>query len=360
MKQFNKSTLRFFAAFFFLMPFWVFAVNTHNEYVYKFTTPSGGEETVTMQMRDIDSNTDQARRVGIIVWPGDGSDRTGVSRAYGLADYRDRRLADYDNLSCLSMAEKFFDPQLWNFRVFSRLNQWANYLLPLPLSNRLFSYLDHLANYLGWSLLYPSDPDYHMSFGIPTFINPANLRELWHTNESTWASRYRNRSFGTLSNARVTGVRERTPTEVTYSVVAPHFSGIITFGSITLNRRAEVTHANFGRYGSVTLISSSYDVPDNEPDLSYYNFNSFYGPVYDGYYSSEVPSSDEQTSEVPSSDEQTSDEPSSEGYYYDECCSAGNLRAEEPGGLQEPSSSSEPLCTNVCRCRHCRNRHFRQ
>ena len=349
MKQFNKSTLRFFAAFFFLMPFWVFAVNTHNEYVYKFTTPSGGEETVTMQMRDIDSNTDQARRVGIIVWPGDGSNRTGVSKDYGLADYRDRRLADCSLSCCLGLAEHFFTPRLWNFRVFSRLNQWTNYLLPLPLSNSLFLYLDHLANYLGWSLLFPSDPYYHMSFGIPTFINPANLRELWHTNKSTWASRYRNRSFGILSNVIVTGVREITPTEITYSVVAPHFSGASTLGSITLNQRAEVTHANFGQYGSVTLISSFYDVPDNEPDLSYYNFNSFYGPVYDGYYS-----------DVPSCGEQTSDECSSDESSSDECCSAGNLRAEEPGGLQEPSSSSEPVCTNVCRCRHCRNRHFRQ
>ena len=259
MKKSIKSILKVFVAFLSLMPFWVFAEGTYNEYVYKFITPDGGEEKIKLQTSGtrIRDQADNLLSVTVRTSPEGGLERTDLlTVGFAVLNNNPQIMTTTD----LDQLANIFSPRLCNCRILAILNQWTNFL-PWPLSNGIFLYLDQQANNLN-SLLFPSG--LQRRFRIPTFINPANFRARGQIDASS-----RDNSgmgpFGDLSSVTVTGIRQQTPTETTFSVEAPHFRGGRTYGSITVNRRAEVTHANFGLYGSVTLISSSYDVPNEQP-----------------------------------------------------------------------------------------------
>ena len=244
MKKSIKSILKVFVAFLSLMPFWVFAEGTYNEYVYKFITPDGGEEKIKLQTSGtrIRDQAGNLLSVTVRTSPEGGLERTDLlTVGFAVLNNNPQIMTTTD----LDQLANIFSPRLCNCRILAILNQWTNFL-PWPLSNGIFLYLDQQANNLN-SLLFPSG--LQRRFRIPTFINPANFRARGQIDASS-----RDNSgmgpFGDLSSVTVTGIRQQTPTETTFSVEAPHFRGGRTYGSITVNRRAEVTHANFGLYPS--------------------------------------------------------------------------------------------------------------
>ncbi|MCW7552258.1 DUF1828 domain-containing protein [Endozoicomonas gorgoniicola] len=265
MKKSNKLILKVFVVFLSLMPFWEFAKGTHNEYTYKFITPDRGEEKFQFKTYDHRFFDDSLTLsdVSIYICPEGEPERNNILRTFSVQNDGPQIMTTTD----LDQLANIFPPRPCNDSIFTRLNQWANFL-PWPLSNSIFLYLDQQVSNLN-SLLPPSG--LQRSFRIPTFFNPANIGAL----ESI-------ENPGNLSTVTVTGIRQQTPTETTFSVEAPHFRWGRTYGSITVNRRAEVTHANFGLYGSVTLISSSYDVQDEQPEVDPEGYDSDYPDPDDG------------------------------------------------------------------------------
>ena len=278
MKKSIKSILKVFVAFLSLMPFWVFAEGTHNEYVYKFITPDRGEEKFKFKTYDTRSfdQTHTLRHVTIRILPEGGSERNEIPQIFDVHNVRQPIMTTthLDHLVSISRP--------CNESIFTRLNRWTNFL-PWPLSNSIFLYLHQQYSNLNslFSLL-----GQQRTFRIPTFIHPAHIGALESIEDP-----------GRLSIVTVSGIRQQTPTETTFSVDAPYFSGGRTFGRITVNRRAEVTHADFGFYGSATLISSSYDVPNEQPIVDPEGYDSDY-PDSDygqGYSGIEPPASQVRT-----------------------------------------------------------------